>query len=314
MGVLGEELGEALEPLGLRAGYGGVGFNVAGGVGGAELAEPDGGDVLLTDVSPLFGIHSFKTGGGGGLVEAGLGVFDRAVIVGGVDELVGDLEVDGRVAYALQVAAPPAEVIFIRINTFDEDEDVRIDFQGGVAGALGGEVPVAGSAAIPGGAGAGGIVGLVAEIHANDGGVVAVTLGEELPVSDPCGFGVGGAVPETVFLTAAAGVGTVIIEDHLEAEGAGGLDDVIEDLQRGLVAEVGVNGAVGAGEAYVFGDDGGFYDGVGEGDAEGVVAVGADGAEDDFVVLGIKAAEDCLAGFEAVPVDICDANRFVINS
>ena len=83
----------ALEPLASMA-------SAAVGVGGvvllgAELAEPDGGDVVLADVGPVFGPDGVEGGVGHGGGEPGLAGLDGAVVVGGVDELVGDGEADG---------------------------------------------------------------------------------------------------------------------------------------------------------------------------------------------------------------------------
>ena len=56
------------------------------------------------------------------MVEPGLTVLGWAVVVGGVDELVGDGEADGGGGYAFEVAAPPVEVVFVGVDAFDEDE------------------------------------------------------------------------------------------------------------------------------------------------------------------------------------------------
>src|SRR5258708_3316265 len=74
----------------------GGGDGGVGGVGGdAEFAEAGGGDVLLHDEGPVFRPDGAEGGGGHGGGEPGLAGFGGAVVVGGVDELVGDAETDG---------------------------------------------------------------------------------------------------------------------------------------------------------------------------------------------------------------------------
>ena len=87
-----------------------------------------------------------------------------------------------------------------------------------------------------------GVVRLVAEIHADDGGVVGVAAGEHLPVGDPGGFGVALGEPEAAEPGAVAGLGAVVVEDDLEALLAGVGDDLVEDLERVQALEVGVDG------------------------------------------------------------------------
>ena len=58
---------------------------------------------------------------------------------------------------------------------------------------------------------------LVAEIEADDGGVVFVAAGEHLPVGDPGGLGVGVGEPEAVGLRAVACLGAMVVEDDFEA-------------------------------------------------------------------------------------------------
>src|SRR5206468_2936379 len=93
-GVVVEELDDALEPLRLHS-FDGGGAVGGGGDGDSELAEPYGGDVFLADIGPVFGPDGVEGGVGHGGVQPRLGGFDGPVVVGGVDELVGDGEADG---------------------------------------------------------------------------------------------------------------------------------------------------------------------------------------------------------------------------
>ncbi len=187
-----------------------------------------------------------------------------------------------------------------------------IDGEDGVAGAFGGETPVVGAAAAPAGSVGGGVVRLVAEVHAEDGGVVGVAAGEHLPVGDPGGFGVALGEPEAAEPGAVAGLGAVVVEDDLEALVAGVGDDLVEDLERVQTLEVSVDGGAGAaGEFDLGGDGGGFDHLVGEGDADGVVAAAADALDDGAVVLLAEASGDGGFGLKAVPVDAGDADGAV---
>ncbi len=90
----------------------------------------------------------------------------------------------------------------------------------------------------------------------------------------------------------------------LEAGVFGGGDDVVEDLEGVEAAEVGVDGAVvRRGETNIRGDDGRFDHLVGDGEADGVVAVIVNGLEDELVVLDVEAVGNGAGGLEAVPVE-----------
>jgi len=291
---------------------GGAALDVAGVVGGTELSEPDGCDVVLADVTPVVCPDDVQACGGSAAVEPVLLIELRAVVVGGVDELVCDTEGDWRVLDAEEVASPPVPVAIVGVSTFYKDEQVGVDGKDGVACTLCGEMPVVGSAAVPAGSSVVGVVRFVSEIQTDDGGVVEVTSGECYPVVDPGGLRIAAGEPEAAAFSAVAGFGAVVVKDDFEVESAGVGDDFVEDLEGVESLQAGVDGS----RAVVVADAGwdlrGLHHLVGEGQADGVVALALDGLQDGFVVLRGEAAGDGACGFEAVPVDACDANLLIV--
>ena len=306
-GVGGEELDEGLEVLALTSGS--VVLDVGGVVGGAELTEPEGCDAVLGHKGPVGGPDGGKGAVGRVAVVPGLLVEVGAVLVGGVDKLVGDGEGDRGVADAFEVATPPGVVVVVGVGAFDEEEEFGVDGQDGVSGARGGEVPVIGAAAIPAGTAGVGVMRLIAEVQADHGGVAGVAFCEAGPVVDPGGFRVLRGVPEAARLGAVASLGAVVVEDDPEIEGACGGDDLIEDLEGVETLEVAVDAI---GEADAGGSRGGLDHLVGERNTNRVVALGLDGLEDGFVVLRGEASRDGTGGLEAIPVDAGDADDLVV--
>ena len=79
---------QVLEPLPLAARDGA--FDVCAGIVGAELAQPNRGSACGADVLPIFVPNSFEAGCCRATGKPRLRIEDRSVVVGGVDQLVGN--------------------------------------------------------------------------------------------------------------------------------------------------------------------------------------------------------------------------------
>ncbi len=126
------------------------------------------------------------------------------------------------------------------------------------------------------------------------------------PVVDPGLLGVvvvaGDVVPEAVSFRRVAGFRAVIVEDDVKPTRACVVDDQGENVAR-VLALAGGAGAVGVGVRHRVE----FPHRVGEGDADGAVAVLPDLVDDVGVVVRVEAVGDAVRGLEAVPVDARDA-------
>ena len=217
--------------------------------------------------------------------------------MGGVDEAAGDVELDGKGSSPFEVAAPPAAVGVKALDALDEDEPGGIDGEDGVAGALGSEAPVEGGiAAAP----AGGGVGFIVEVSAEDHGVADVALGEHQPVGNPAGLGIGRGIPEGGL---GGSVRAMAVEDDAQADLGGVADNLVHDVQAGKALQIGVEGEVDAS-----GDTAGVEELGGKGEAQGVVAEAEDLAEHILVVALVQAVRSEGGGFEAEPVDAGNAD------
>src|ERR1700716_675859 len=156
-----------------------------------------------------------------------MAILGGAIVMRGVDEAVGLGKDDLAVADALKVAAPEGTVVGVTIGAFDEDEEVGVFEEDGVARADGGGGPVlagvgrwasaARGVAGPTGTTAGDAVRLVAEVGADDDRVARfckpcfVAVSEHLPVGNPAGLGVTLGIPEACLLWTIADVGAMVV-------------------------------------------------------------------------------------------------------
>src|SRR5258708_33584252 len=79
----------------------------------AELTQKHGSDAVGLEIGPVLLPHKGETAGKVRGLEPGLGPDFGAVIVGGVDELVGLGEADGELAGGFWVGAPPVVVAVV---------------------------------------------------------------------------------------------------------------------------------------------------------------------------------------------------------
>ena len=155
----------------------GVALDIAGVVGGAEFADPNRRDIVQAEIGPELRPHADQTLVCRVVVEPFLLIEIRAVVVRGVDELVRNVECYRIGLRAFEVAAPPVAIVVVAVGTFHEDQQAGID----------------GCTALPPRSAASRqsycmvpqpqqepplcvIVRLVAQVEADDGGVVQVTL------------------------------------------------------------------------------------------------------------------------------------------
>ena len=102
----------------------------------------------------------------------------------------------------------------------------------------------------------------------------------------------------------------MIIQDDLEADLPGGVDDVVEDLHCIEIGEVLVDGLPVFGlEANLGRNDRRFDHLVRERDANRVVAGIVNAPKDAAVILHLEAAGNHVGGFKAAPVDAAEAHR-----
>jgi hypothetical protein len=169
-----------------------------------------------------------------------------------IDHAIGDVQRHRPRRHAAQHAAPPGEGVVVVVVALDNDQQVRIDREDGVAGAGRRRRPVVGGAAAGRiAAPARGGVRLVAQVHADHGGVAVVTRGQCAPVGEEGALGEFTREPQAVFLCRVAGVRAVVVENDAQADLAAVRDDLVEHVERPRVGrDIGVDAvavdAVGA--------------------------------------------------------------------
>ena len=158
----------------------------------------------------------------------------------GVDQLIGHAELDGKLPRRLQIAASPVAIAVDRLDALNDDQQVRVDGEDGVAAPLGGQAPILGRVACTP---VGGVIWLVVQVAADDGVVAGVAGRQRGPVADPALLGVAAVVPQG---GPVVGVEAVPVEDDLEAPRLAPGDEFVHDLRPGQPPQVRVQPVVDA--------------------------------------------------------------------
>src|SRR5690606_37472972 len=214
----------------------------------------------------------------------------------GVDEPVGDREGDRRDGY-------PREMDAREVDAFDDDQEIGVDFEDGIAGALRGGMPVEGGIAIllrpmwllqegvhP---------NFISEVGANDIRLIEVASDDPPPVLNPFFRAEILVEPEPIRVEEATPhpAGRVVVDNDEDALACERVDGGVEDFERCFSDERGV------------GSDGSRIDRlrdahhlVGEGETDRVETKRADGADDFVDGRRIESPDDVEGIARAVPV------------
>jgi hypothetical protein len=210
-----------------------------------------------------------------------------------IDELSGSIELDGQRRHTGEIERV--------VDAFNEDEQMRIDGEDGIAPALGCGMPVRGRAASPGHVDA----RLVAEIDANDKRIALVALDHALPVGQPTGFWIAAVVPECVAVVAAAPlrITVVVVEDHHDVGRSERRNHLIEDGERVLALHACVRR-----DGVVANDGIRLIHLIGPGEANRIEAEALDLGNDGLERLELQAGDDVVGRVRSIPVHRSEAD------
>ena len=153
---------------------------------------------------------------------------------------------------------------------------------------------------------------LVAQVHADDGGVVQVALRQRTQSLIHALSGYCVVYHRPLAFGAVARLGAMVVENDVQPDLPGIGDDLVQDLQRVQPLQVGVNRAAAVVIADVRGNDGRLHHLVRHRHANHVVAVALDGIQDVVIILRPQSVYHFVGGLEAIPVDAGDANDVAV--
>ena len=266
---------------------------IGGGLVGAVFADQHRGDVLLLDVAESLVPDRRQIGRIGRGQIIGVARHFIRVSVGGVDQLIGDVE-------RHRVGGNAREVRGVG-GALDDDERTRIDRLHGIAGLRGGELPVGGRVGTAPGCRA---VRLVGQVEADDGGVARKGLRQIIPGLGKLGCAVVVVIPQAARVRAAAGGGVVIVQNHFQAQLTGLGHDRLEHAERIQPLQIRVERVVDVRRHGV-----GDHRLQAERDADGVEAEADHLLHGRLVVQHVQALRCEAAGFHAIPIDRVDLHR-----
>ena len=149
--------------------------------------------------------------------KPGLRVDGRAVVVRGVDQLIGAGEANRVIPGGRQVTAPPVGVGADPFDPFHDDEPVGVDAKDGVSGALSRHPPVSPRVAVAPGRGS---MWLVMQVGRDHRRLRPVAARQHRPVVDPAGLGHAIRIPEFAL---SVSTGPMSIQDNRQACAPGAL-------------------------------------------------------------------------------------------